>query len=126
MMNETDDNPTSQRIYRELTREERARVDKARAEAAAKRDEIVREGRIHKAAWDAARREVARTIADLKSHREQLGLSLADVQARSGLMPSAISRLENDPNANPTILTLQRYATALGLHVEIVLDDQTD
>ena len=49
MMNETDHKPTSRRIYRELTREERARVAKARAEAAAKRDEIVREGRIHKA-----------------------------------------------------------------------------
>ena len=49
MMNETDHGPTSQRIYRELTCEERARVDKPRAEAAAKRDEIVREGRIHKA-----------------------------------------------------------------------------
>jgi transcriptional regulator with XRE-family HTH domain len=41
--------------------------------------------------------------------------SLADVEARSGLKPSAISRLENDPQANPTLLTLQRYAAALNM-----------
>jgi transcriptional regulator with XRE-family HTH domain len=42
-------------------------------------------------------------------------LSLSDVEARSGLKPSALSRLENDREANPTLLTLQRYAAALGM-----------
>ncbi len=110
--------PTSERVYRDLTPQERARLETARAETLANRDSIMAEGRVHKQAWEATRREVTRTIAALKSERERLGLSLADVEARSGLKPSALSRLENDPDANPTILTLQRYAAALGLTLQ--------
>ena len=64
-----------------------------------------------------AREQVRKAVDQLKSQREHLGLSLTDVEKRSGLKPSALSRLENDPEANPTILTLQRYASAVGLHL---------
>ncbi|MDA1056109.1 MAG: helix-turn-helix transcriptional regulator [Planctomycetota bacterium] len=106
---------TSQRIYRELTPQERQRLEVARAETDSAKENVLAEGRVRKQAWDAMRREVAQTIATLKAERERLGLSLADVEARSGLKPSAISRLENDPQANPTLLTLQRYAAALNM-----------
>ena len=107
--------PTSERVYRDLTPQQRQRLDAARAETESSKDEILAEGRIRKQAWEAMRREVAQTIAMLRAERERLGLSLADVEARSGLKPSAISRLENDPQANPTLLTLQRYAAALNM-----------
>src|SRR5687768_12937985 len=48
----------------------------------------------------------------LKQERERLGLRHADVQARSKIDASIISRVENDPEANPTISTLRRYARA--------------
>jgi len=105
--------PTSQRVYRDLSPQQRQRLEVARGEAESSKEEILVEGRIRKQAWDAMRREVAQAIATLKAERERLGLSLADVESRSGLKPSAISRLENDPQANPTLLTLQRYAAAL-------------
>jgi DNA-binding XRE family transcriptional regulator len=108
----------SERVYRDLTPQEREQLEKARAETQADRDEILAEGRARKKAWEATRRELAKTIAALKAHREQTGLSLADVEARSGLKRSALSRLENDPNANPTLLTLHRYAAALGLTLQ--------
>jgi DNA-binding phage protein len=33
-----------------------------------------------------------------------------------------VLRLENDPNANPTLLTLQRYAAALGLTLATTIE----
>ena len=113
--------PTSERVFRELTPVERARLDSARAETEKGRDQILAEGRLRKNAWQATRREVERTVAALKKEREQQGLSLADVEARSGLKRSALSRLENDPTSNPTLLTLQRYAAALRLTLTTML-----
>lgn len=110
------------RVVRELTPAETARLAEARAEACEARDEILREGRSRKMAWTAMRREVEKVVAALKSERERLGLSLADVEAASGLKRSALSRLENDPNANPTLLTLQRYALALQMSLSASVD----
>jgi len=41
-------------------------------------------------------------------------LSLADVEQRTGIGRAALSRLENDTEPNPTVVTLTRYAQALG------------
>jgi len=115
--------PTAKRVYRELTPEEQQRVQQARESAEADRETILAEGRVRKKAWESMRRDVARTIAALKAERKRLGWSLADVEARSGLKRSAISRLENDPNANPTLLTLCRYAMALGVRLETHVEE---
>jgi len=53
-------------------------------------------------------------VAALKTAREDLGLSLADIKSSTGLEKSNLSRLENDPLANPTIDTLYRYTEAVG------------
>jgi hypothetical protein len=105
---------TAKRVIRPLTDAETQRLADARRDVEAQRDEILREGRIAKQAWLAMRRDVEATIARLRAERERLGLSLADVELRSGLRRSVLSRLENDKNTNPTLLTLQRYAAALG------------
>ena len=53
------------------------------------------------------------TLLDaLKKHCQHVGLSLADVAARSRMDPSAVSRLENGVCLNPTLDTLYRYAQA--------------
>ncbi|MFO7902025.1 MAG: helix-turn-helix domain-containing protein [Planctomycetota bacterium] len=109
--------PTSERVYRELSADEQQRLNRARAETEAIRDEIMAEGRIRKRALDISRAQVRHMVDALRAERERLGLSLADVEARSGLKRSALSRLENDPTANPTLLTLQRYASAIGMRV---------
>jgi hypothetical protein len=117
--------PTSERVYRELSGEEQQRLNQARAETEAIRDEIMAEGRIRKRALEISRAQVRHTIDALRAERERLGLSLADVEARSGLKRSALSRLENDPAANPTLLTLQRYASAIGMRVVTGLQSET-
>ena len=43
---------------------------------------------------------------------------------RTGMSRSAVSRLENDDAANPTIETLSRYAEALGKELAITLTDK--
>ena len=60
----------------------------------------------------------------MKQERKAQGLSLADMQSRTGMSRSAISRLENDESSNPTIETLTRYADALGKQLAITLSDK--
>lgn len=59
----------------------------------------------------------------LKSARESKGLSLSDLERATGIDRSAISRIENSENGNPTINTLSRYARALGKQIAIALVD---
>ena len=50
----------------------------------------------------------------LKAERQALGLSLSDIEEKSGIGRAALSRLENEAEPNPTVVTLTRYAEALG------------
>lgn len=117
--------PKAKCVVRALTPEETERLAIARREAEANRDEILRKGRVAKQAWLAMRREVDEAVHRLRAERERQGLSLADVESRSGLRRSVLSRLENDKTANPTLLTLQRYAAALGMIVRTSLTKST-
>ena len=54
--------------------------------------------------------------------RRPNGVSLDQLQQRTGITKSSLSRLENDPNASPTINTLQRIAEALQMQIRISLD----
>ena len=112
---------TAKRIVRPLSPEEAQRVAIARRETEAMREDILRQGRVAKKTWLAMRRDVDATISRLKEERQRLGLSLADIEARSGLRRSVLSRLENDKTINPTLLTLQRYAGALGMSMQTTL-----
>jgi hypothetical protein len=68
------DKPTIERVYRERTPEERAKVDVARAKTEAQKDAILAEGHAKKAAGDRMREEVQQTIQALHQRREELGL----------------------------------------------------
>lgn len=58
-------------------------------------------------------------MLSLKTQREARGLSLGDVADRSGIDKSRLSKLENDPDANPTLTTLTRIADAIGVKLTI-------
>ncbi len=66
---------------------------------------------------------VMQFATSLKSVREALHLSLADLADRSGIDKSAISRLENGQAENPTIGTLERLARSLGKRIKIEMED---
>ena len=88
---------------------------KAVRETEADREEILEQGRAIAAAQASARK----TLQRLRGERVKQGLSLADMRERTGMSREAISRLENDDSPNPTLRTLQRYATALGLDLRL-------
>jgi DNA-binding XRE family transcriptional regulator len=104
----------AKQIRREFTPEEKQRWEAAVAGADAERDEIVRQGK----AVLAARRVARDMLGQLKKERERRGLSLADMMRLTGMSRESISRLENDPKPNPTVLTFARYAAALGLELQ--------
>jgi len=55
----------------------------------------------------------------------ELGLSLADLQTRTGIDRARLSRLlsESGVVGNPTVRTLERLAAALGKRVVLSLQD---
>jgi len=106
-------------VNKALTDEERVRHRVIREQVEQEKAELIARGRQAK-----ARRTMLReAIAALKTTREALGLSLADIKASTGIEKSNLSRLENDPLANPTIDTLCRYAEAVGKEIVITLVD---
>lgn len=60
---------------------------------------------------------------ELKRERERLGLTLAQLEERTGIDRATLSRLENGRAMNPTMNTVRRIAEALGKRVEYVLQD---
>ena len=101
-------------VRRDLTPEEEQRWNRARDEAERDKKEILAKGRQVKAARNRVRVAVRDALKALKAERQAQGLSLSDVEQRSGIGRAALSRLENESEANPTVVTLTRYAEALG------------
>ena len=116
---------TAKHVRRELTADERKRVAAARAEIEQDKPEILRKAKEYKQEADAARATLQEALQTLKQERRSQGLSLADIQERTGIERPNLSRLENEADANPTIATLIRYARAMGKRLLIVLADDS-
>lgn len=114
----------AKRVKRDIGAEERRKYRAIRRRLDGERDEILAEARRRKRVRDAITAELRHAFQILKEERLAQGLSLADMQERTGMSRSAISRLENDDTANPTIETLSRYAEALGKELAIKLIDK--
>lgn len=100
-----------------LTPEQRAELDAMRAESATP-GARAEEGRVRgliEAEFPPAGFEA---LAALRLERERQDLSLADLSARTGIDPTALSRLERG-RGNPTLATLERVAGALGQRVAL-------
>lgn len=67
--------------------------------------------------WDALEPEYA-IIQAIIDARKESGLTQKELAARSGIAQGDISKLENG-NANPSIRTLKRLATAMGKTLRI-------
>lgn len=112
------------RINKPLTPEEKVRHASIRAQVEADRPRLNEIGRRLRAEYEARRAPLARTIGALKATREELGISLAELEQRTGIAKSNLSRLENATDANPTLETLTRYAEALGKELIITIADK--
>jgi ribosome-binding protein aMBF1 (putative translation factor) len=106
----------------------RTQTPEYRAREAAQRDAIQREiretGRV--AMIPAKELDGLKTFLEsLRREREARGLSLADLAELSGMDKGALSRLENCQQMNPTLITLARYAQALGKTLRLSLEEST-
>jgi DNA-binding XRE family transcriptional regulator len=108
-------------VKKTLTDEERLRHAEIRRQIEHEKPELIARGR--RALERHARLRDA--VGVLKSTREALGLTLADIKERTGIEKANLSRLENAARPNPTIDTLTRYADAVGKELVIDLIDKT-
>ncbi len=105
----------ARQIHRPLTPAEAEKVRKHKAWVDANEQEIIERGRDFFTRLEA----IHDAVRGLRAEREAQGLSLADMEARCGITRATLSRLENDPHPNPTLSTLVRIATALGVELTI-------
>ncbi|WP_236617997.1 helix-turn-helix domain-containing protein, partial [Rhodopirellula europaea] len=116
-------NERGKRIYRKTTEEERARHAKVREQIADELPDIRRRAKERLALLKQEGTPLRQAVAALRSERERQGLSLADIQERTGIDRAALSRLENNEDANPTLATLERYAEAVGRQMIVLLSE---
>jgi len=114
------------RIYRKSTDEERVRHDKVREQIAGELPDIRRRAMERLALLKQEGTPLRQVLAALRAERERQGLSLADIQERSGIDRAALSRLENNEEANPTLTTLERYAEAVGRQMVVLLSEPAE
>lgn len=116
----------TRRIRITLSHQDREEIRKLREQIESEKPEILAKGRAAKKAHDEAITGLREAFALLHSERKAQGLSLADLLERTGIGRSALSRLERNPEANPTITTLTKVAEALGKQIVIRLVDKPD
>jgi ABC-type phosphate transport system auxiliary subunit len=112
-----------QRIYRSMTADERRRHAEFRDQIAAELPEIEARARAKLALLKKEGTPLRQVLAALRAERERQGLSLADINVRTGIDKAALSRLENNEDANPTLNTLERYAQAVGKQMVVLLSE---
>ena len=103
---------------RRLTDDEKDRYRKIRGQVAAELPEIKRRAKLAK-----PRILLRQVLVALSDERQRQGLSLADLNERSGIDRGTLSKLENDGDPNVTMNTLLRYAEALGKSILVQLED---
>ncbi|MBL4699887.1 MAG: helix-turn-helix transcriptional regulator [Phycisphaeraceae bacterium] len=106
-------------INRKLTPAERKRHQAIRDEVQDDMQAIKSRGRVAVETHD----YLQQVMQELKAKRQDKGLSLSDVSSVCKIDKARLSRLENDPDANPTIDTLGRIAHAIGVELKIMVVD---
>ena len=111
------------RVYRKATDEERTRHAKVREQIAQELPDIRRRAKQRLALLKKEGTPLRQVLSALRAERERQGLSLQDIYERSGIDRAALSRLENNEDANPTLTTLERYAEAIGKQMVVLLSE---
>ncbi len=115
-----------QRVYRKATDEELQRHAKVREQIAQELPELKQRARAKLALLKKEGTPLRQVLAALRMERERQGLSLTDINQRTGIDRAALSRLENNEDANPTLNTLERYADAVGKQMVVLLSESVN
>lgn len=87
-------------------------------------DEEMKEARLKRlqAYMEAIQKRVSshtdEVVKELVAERHRQGLTQSDIADRTGMKASNIARLENGSGI-PTLVVLEKYASALGKHIEV-------
>ena len=106
---------------RKLTPQEAARYRQLRADI--EREQPVIDAEIR--AELAQQREWAAVFVELKQVRQSLGLSLDDIEARTGIDRSTLMKLETGQRANFALDMVRKYAQAVGKRALVTIADAT-
>lgn len=118
-------NERGERIYRKASDEERKRHTTVQEQIEVELPDIKQRARHRLSLIKKECTPLRQVLAALRAERERQGLSLSDINERTGIDRAALSRLENNENANPTLATLERYAEAVGKQVVVLLSEPT-
>ena len=69
--------------------------------------------------------EIVQVIEELIEERRRQGLTQQDLADMTGILAPNLARLESRKRV-PTLVVLQKYASALGMHIEVKLCDGTE
>ena len=103
---------------RRLTEDEKAKYRQIRRQVAEEMPDIRQRAKAAK-----PRILLKQVLKALKEERERQGISLADLNERTGLDRGSLSKLENDDDPNVTMNTLIRYAEGMGKTIMVELSD---
>lgn len=126
MANETSQQNQGTRIYRSLTPAEKARHAQIRDRIQTELPELEQRGKEKLIEAIQEGIEIQHITGLLKAERLRQGLSLADLNERTNIDRSTLSKLESNADANPTIETLMRYAKAIGKKVVVSLEPRIE
>lgn len=101
-----------------LTEEQRLKVEQVQRSAPDASD--IRQAQDAARLDESVRAKLADVMQLLKTAREADGISLRQLEERTGMSRGSLSRLENG-QGNPTIATLQRIAEAIGRELLITV-----
>jgi len=101
--------------------ESRARVEDVRRQVEVDLPELMAAARRAKSSHDAAQASVREVVGLLKSEREAQGISLDELQERTGLPRGELERLEAGEAIVVSLATLNLYAAALGRRLSVTL-----
>jgi DNA-binding Xre family transcriptional regulator len=110
--------------YPQMSAEERQQFEQALAEEQAAKAANVEAAQQVLPRLKAECEQAVALVRLLREARETAGVSLAELEQRTGIRKSVLSRLENSKAPNPTLATLQRYCEALGKRVVFSIDDE--
>jgi DNA-binding XRE family transcriptional regulator len=107
-----------------------AAEDKARHKAIRKKlkgrptpEELIQSGAYEQPVPHGLVLDAMRLLGQLRAVREAAKLTLAELSDASGIAKPALSRLETGRQDNPTLMTVLRYAHALGKRLVWTLQD---
>lgn len=67
----------------------------------------------------------AEVIEQLVKERHRQGMTQQDLSDLTGILPPNLARLESGTRV-PTLVVLEKYASALGMHIEIKICEGTE